>query len=292
MQIAFSETLPFFSSFFTKAITLLGIRNGSVLFSGMQQLLHIILYCLSFFLPALLILKFTENPEKPITFKMSFPKHTFLLFVGVLGCVSLSGGITNIIKELLTKIGIAFRSYSPDVPDNIWLIVLLFVSSALAPAIFEEILFRKAVLNSLLPYGNRFALILSALSFSLMHKNPAQFLYTFVGGLFFGVIAIKCRSVVPTIILHFLNNSLAITYLLIEKYAPMKTYIFTVSTIETILKISGALFLLILLHKKRHKVEDDIIPTKEIPLKNALSVFSITFVVYCLYFSKDWIYFI
>ena len=292
MQIAFSETLPFFSSFLTKAITLFGIRNGSVLFSGIQQLLHITVYCVSFFLPALFIFKFSDNSEKPITFKASFPKHTPLLFVGVLGCVSLSGGITNIIKELLSKIGIAFRSHSPDVPDNIWLIVLLFVSSALAPAIFEEILFRKAVLNALLPYGNRFALILSSLSFSLMHKNLAQFLYTFVGGLFFGVIAIKCRSVVPTIILHFLNNSLAITYLLIEKYAPIQTYIFTVSTIETVLKISGTIFLLILLNQKRRKIENDIVPTKDVPLKNALSVFSITFVVYCLYFSKDWIYFI
>ena len=82
------------------------------------------------------------------------------------------------------------------------------------------------------------------------------------------------------------------SYLLIEKYPPIKTYIFTVSTIETVLKISGAIFLLILLNPKRHKVEDGIIPTKETPLKNALSVFSITFIVYCLYFSKDWIYFI
>ena len=292
MQIAFSKTLPFFSSVFTKEITLLGIRNGSVVFSGIQQLLYIIVYCVSFFLPALLILKYTEKYEKPITFKISFPKHTILLFIGILGCVSLSGGMTNIIKDFLAKLGIAFKSHSPDVPDNIWLIVLLFVSSALAPAIFEEILFRKAVLNALLPYGNKFALVLSALSFSLMHKNPAQFLYTFVGGLFFGHLAIKCRSVVPTIVLHFINNSLAITYLLLEKYAPVKTYIFTVSTIETVLKISGVVFLLILVNRKRHKSENNITSTKEVPLKKALSVFSITFIIYCLYSSKDWIYFI
>jgi membrane protease YdiL (CAAX protease family) len=77
---------------------------------------------------------------------------------------------------------------------------------ALVPAIFEELLFRKAILNSSKRYGNCFAVVFSALLFGLYHMNLNQGIFAFLVGIIFGIIAVKTNSIKYTGILHFLNN--------------------------------------------------------------------------------------
>lgn len=83
------------------------------------------------------------------------------------------------------------------------------VVGLLAP-LAEEIVFRGGVLRALLgrmrPWG---AVAVSALLFSLVHGNPAQMPYAFVAGLLLGWMYWRTGSVVPGVVYHWVNNSLA-----------------------------------------------------------------------------------
>ena len=80
----------------------------------------------------------------------------------------------------------------------------------LLPAICEEMFFRGLLLDSLRGVSDWFAAIISAVMFMLIHASPLQTLYQFIGGLIFAIVAIKSNSILPGIVMHFLNNFYAI----------------------------------------------------------------------------------
>lgn len=85
--------------------------------------------------------------------------------------------------------------------------VLSFLVMAVVPAFCEELLFRGAILTNLLPFGRSTAVLISALAFSLMHQNPAQFLYAFGAGILLGVLYEKTGNIRNCILLHLFNNA-------------------------------------------------------------------------------------
>lgn len=97
------------------------------------------------------------------------------------------------------------------VPGNGFLSnIIFFIVLAVLPAIFEELLCRKYILNSAKKYGNTFAIIFSALIFAVIHMNLSQAIFAFIIGIVLAVIAIKTNSIKISILLHFLNNSYAV----------------------------------------------------------------------------------
>ncbi len=70
----------------------------------------------------------------------------------------------------------------------------------------EEIIYRGIILTLLKPYGKFMAVFFSSLIFGVMHGNIAQAGSAFASGMVFGIIAIQCNSIVPTIIIHIINN--------------------------------------------------------------------------------------
>ena len=55
-------------------------------------------------------------------------------------------------------------------------------------------------------FGEVKAIIISALLFAFYHMAFDKTLYQFLVGLIFGFIAVRYKSIIPTIIIHFLNN--------------------------------------------------------------------------------------
>ena len=83
---------------------------------------------------------------------------------------------------------------------------------ALLPPVVEEMVFRGAVLKSLLRWkpGHSWAMIaLSALFFALIHMNPAQMPHAFLIGLLLGWMYWRTGSILPGVAYHWANNTVA-----------------------------------------------------------------------------------
>ncbi len=88
---------------------------------------------------------------------------------------------------------------------------------ALSPAICEELLFRGLVLRASWPrLGTASALLLNGLLFGLFHMSIYRVFPTFLLGVVLAFLALRTGSLLPGILLHFLNNAAA---LVVGRYA-------------------------------------------------------------------------
>ncbi len=102
----------------------------------------------------------------------------------------------------------------PEIPDSYgrggWAVLALVV----AAPIFEELLFRGVLLESLrVRYGIIAAWVISSLLFGIVHLVPAVAVNAAVMGLVLGFAYVSTGSIWAPVILHFINNS--ISYLLL-----------------------------------------------------------------------------
>lgn len=143
-----------------------------------------------------------ENIEKE-----SLSIKTFLLYF----CISYSLMIIgNLIGLAITAlIGNAIQSDVVNPIQNLInstdMILNLIIISIIAP-IFEEIIFRKLLIDRTIKYGARISIILSATLFGLMHGNLNQFFYAFLLGGFFAYVYIKTGKIIYTILMHIILN--------------------------------------------------------------------------------------
>lgn len=98
-----------------------------------------------------------------------------------------------------------FENMFLQMKDNVFGII----SICIAAPIFEEMLFRGAIEGHLLrKWKNpRWGILVSALIFGVIHGNPAQILFAFLLGLVLGEMYYRTGSLLPGIILHFINNT-------------------------------------------------------------------------------------
>ena len=76
----------------------------------------------------------------------------------------------------------------------------------IAAPVMEELLFRKLLIDRLHRYGDRVALLVSALLFALLHGNFNQLFYAFGIGLLLGYLYCRTRRLGYTILLHMAVN--------------------------------------------------------------------------------------
>lgn len=81
-----------------------------------------------------------------------------------------------------------------------------FVLTCVLAPLAEEAVFRGLVLNRLRPYGERFAVLASAVAFAMLHGNLSQMLYAFTVGLVFGYVAVVTGQIRQTALLHACVN--------------------------------------------------------------------------------------
>jgi membrane protease YdiL (CAAX protease family) len=117
---------------------------------------------------------------------------------------TLTNEIVNPIEELI---------------QNSSIYINLIIISIIAP-IFEELFFRKLLIDRTIKYGATLSILLSAFVFALFHGNLNQFFYAFLLGAFFAYVYTKTGKIIYTIILHaFVNfyGSVASTFFNLAK---------------------------------------------------------------------------
>ncbi|MDR1563797.1 MAG: CPBP family intramembrane metalloprotease [Oscillospiraceae bacterium] len=129
-----------------------------------------------------------------------------LLFLGF-GVSRISNTIANQISTAVEFLG--FNTASPDgsMGSNIIEVLLMTAAISIGPAIFEELLFRGMVLQGLRKHSSdSFAILISALFFGIFHGNIVQAPFAFVLGLYLGWMVVYTNSIIPAMLLHFINN--------------------------------------------------------------------------------------
>ena len=97
-----------------------------------------------------------------------------------------------------------------DVSGNIFNVIF---THAVLTAVLEETLFRYLPIAFIAPHSKKYAVLFSALFFAFAHCNLYQLPYAFVAGVVFSVIDIATDSIIPSLLLHFLNNLISIFWL-------------------------------------------------------------------------------
>ena len=124
-------------------------------------------------------------------------------------CIFLSGQMVfqlgSIALELLLNcfgysIAEGLESLQTD-PDNF----SMFLYAGILAPITEETLFRGLIQRSVLPFGKKFAILVSSLTFGLFHGNLIQTPYAFVVGLVLGYVAAE-YNILWAMVLHMINN--------------------------------------------------------------------------------------
>ena len=88
---------------------------------------------------------------------------------------------------------------------------------ALLPAMLEELLFRYLPMRLAARYSPRMTVIISALFFALLHCDLFRMPYAFAAGVIFMMIDLACGSILPSFIIHFINNVLSVISILYLK---------------------------------------------------------------------------
>ena len=88
-----------------------------------------------------------------------------------------------------------------------------YVAIGLLAPLAEEMVFRGAILRVLLQVFDRrwhwLPIVISAVLFGAVHGNMAQFLHAMLLGLLLGWLYYRTDSIVPGVVLHWVNNSIA-----------------------------------------------------------------------------------
>ncbi len=88
---------------------------------------------------------------------------------------------------------------------------LILMGAVIIAAIAEEVLFRGFLQISLERKGDATrAVLLSALAWTLIHQNPYWAVEIFIMGIFIGFLAWRTNSIIPSVIVHALNNFIAV----------------------------------------------------------------------------------
>lgn len=177
--------------------------NAEDLCYAFEETLLLTAYLAAFMIPAFVFKYLTRNDNpQPLRLEVRLEPETPLVIIAAIGMILPAAYLNSFMVSFIDFSGI-FASEPLDTPIKI---LMAFISIAIVPALCEEFLFRGCILSNLLPYGKTTAIVASAVLFSMMHGNVAQFFYTFIAGLVLGAVYAETGSIWPCTFIHLFNN--------------------------------------------------------------------------------------
>lgn len=132
------------------------------------------------------------------------------------------------------------------------IMIIYSLYAVIGAPFFEELAFRKTLLNALHPYGEAPAAFASALLFGLMHGNPGQFMLAFMLGLLLAAVYQRTGKIIYTMLLHFLINFSATVpdvVIMFAGHAELVTNIWYI--VMGVIVIAGIVLLIVFGRKQR-----------------------------------------
>ena len=139
----------------------------------------------------------------------------------IISTIYLSFGIIILSDELdrIIQIFLPAPEYILDLngllqPESILGFFLLFIAVVIIAPLGEELLFRGFLQQILEKHWKDVtkAVLVTALFFAMIHMNPYWFVQIYILGILLGFLAWKTKSVLPPLILHGINNAMAMFF--------------------------------------------------------------------------------
>lgn len=231
-KISTSTTLPVLAFLIVMTVlnfTLIIMKNripyGSIFRDSgfINLLLYVLLYLICI---PLIALVFQKSKGNKVGIKLSSlykkpQKSAFWCFKWIIismGFVYIASFVSNIIFAIIEYLtGVSLNEASFEMGDSVFGTIVIIIAPVIFAPIFEELLFRGVVLKNSEPMGQWFAIIISGIIFGLWHENYPQFLFAAVLGCFSAFMVVKTRSIIPSMIAHFLINTISTTLQLFLK---------------------------------------------------------------------------
>ena len=181
-----------------------------------------LLQILLFLIPVIILTENNFRIQYKINFKFSISIIPVILWALVgISFIEIGGSI--VIKHILPNFILQQYNYLYDNYFNSVSYLLINNSRevlefatltfciAVVPSVCEEILFRGYLMQNInQKHSQGIAIIVSALIFAIIHLNPITFIPIFILGLYLGTLFYLTGSILPAILLHFLNNFIVI----------------------------------------------------------------------------------
>lgn len=151
-----------------------------------------------------IIRKIPDTPKKEIV--RIKPAHFIMFFFICVAVMYITNFFTQIIVVFVTFIkgGELINPAAEAIFNGNFTVTLIYVS-VIAP-IYEEVIFRKLLLNKLRRFGDVPAILMTGFAFGLFHFNLLQFFYATTLGFLFAYITIRTNTILYSVILHMMIN--------------------------------------------------------------------------------------
>ncbi len=150
-----------------------------------------------------LVMKLADESVQTVKGSMTKSQYIRAIFIMFPVTIALSY-LSNYIASVLSG-GEAENSFVGSMVAGDSILAMIMVS-VLAP-IFEELIFRKLIIDRARRYGEVVAILFSAAAFGIFHCNLYQLFYAFALGIIFGYVYVRTGNIILTIIMHMIMNS-------------------------------------------------------------------------------------
>lgn len=135
-------------------------------------------------------------------------------------------------STLYDLVGISATSATIEFINHLKWYEALAVTALIGP-LFEELMFRKLIIDRTRMYGEKLSMIFSALMFAFFHTNMQQFFYAFLVGLLYAYLYLRRGKVFYSWILHALFNFFcSVLPLILYEFVDMNAFMSAESTEE------------------------------------------------------------
>lgn len=253
---------------------LYSIYHGS---PAMQCVVSIVFSVLCMLIPFAIGAKVIEKKTKIKTVEFAEPVSIPLMLsataLGFFICL-VGNYLSGIFLTYTEAIGFELTAPEFKVPSDFFGRVVYLVSVSVVPALVEEFSVRGAIMQPLRRYGDRFAIISSALIFAILHGNLVQAPFAFIAGLGIGYAVCITNSLWTGVLIHFCNNLYSvITAFMIEDIANEelldRIYMISLIALYVISILGSAIFMML---KEKRKLTPSFTVSSPIQKSSALFI--------------------
>lgn len=152
-----------------------------------------------------------KAPSRLVNFGKFNPKKGLFAVMASLGCCVIGNYVSSYVGAIFEQIGITPKGGNVELGSSPASLFIGIIAIGVFPAMLEELASRGFVMGALKERFNPIpVIILSSMFFGLWHGNLVQIPFAFCVGISLGFAYYYTGSIWPSIIAHFLNNTISV----------------------------------------------------------------------------------